>query len=332
MATALNTMSKMMTNDTLTAVPGIRVGHYTDLDGVTGCTVALCAPMTVGAVDVRGGAPGTRETDLLQAHNLVEEVSAVVLSGGSAFGLATADGVMRWHVARGLGYQSRSGAIVPIVPAAILFDLNIGQAEVVPDASAGYAACEAATDEPVDMGCVGAGTGARVAAIRGNARASKGGIGSAAVSLPNGLTIAALMAVNAVGNVIAEDGKILAGLRAPDGDGFVSVLDELSLLAREASGAENTVIGIVATNGTLNKPQAQKVAQMAHDGIARAVNPAHTMFDGDTIFSLATGELPADPTLVGAYAAEMVAKSIRRAVRSATSLGGVKAIADECSQ
>ena len=310
---APSTTWKMTKNDTLTSVPGIRVGHYTDLEGATGCTVVLCPPGTVGAVDVRGGAPGTRETDLLQAHNLVEEVSAVVLSGGSAFGLATADGVMRWHVERGLGYQSRSGAIVPIVPAAILFDLTIGQPGFRPGADAGYQACEAASGNRVAMGCVGAGTGARVAAIRGNERASKGGIGSASVIMPNGLTVGAIMAVNSVGNVIGED---------------VSVLDEMALLATATSGTENTVIGAVATNGQLTKAQAQKVAQMAHDGIARAVNPAHTMFDGDTLFALATGEIPADPTLVGAYAAEMVAKAIRRAVRQATALAGVRAIAD----
>ena len=316
----------MTTNDTLTKIPGIKVGHYTDLESATGCTVTLCPPGTVGAVDVRGGAPGTRETDLLQAHNLVEEVSAVVLSGGSAFGLATADGAMRWHVERGLGYQSRSGVVVPIVPAAILFDLTIGKTGITPGADEGYLACEAATAEPVSMGCVGAGTGARIGAIRGNERASKGGIGSAAVALPNGLIVGALMAVNSVGNVIGEDGKILAGLRSIEGDGFVSLLDEMALMAVEATARENTVIGIVATNGKLTKAQAQKVAQMSHDGIARAVNPAHTMFDGDTIFALATGNVPADTTLVGAYAAEMVAQAIRMAVLRATTLAGVHAI------
>ncbi len=318
-----------MRNDTLTSITGIRVGHVTDVEGATGCTVVLCPPGTVGAVDVRGGAPGTRETDLLQAHNLVEEVTALALSGGSAFGLATADGVMRWHVERGLGYRSRSGAIVPIVPAAILFDLNIGAPGRLPDADAGYQACEAASNEPVAMGCVGAGTGARVAAIRGNQRASKGGIGSAAVVLPNRLIVAALMAVNPVGNVIGENGEILAGLRHASGKGFVSTLDAMASMAAEAGSAENTVIGVVATNGKLSKTQAQKVAQMAHDGIARAVNPAHTMFDGDTIFALATGDIPADTSIVGACAAEMVAKAIRRAVRRATTLAGVRAIADD---
>lgn len=321
----------MTANDTLTAVPGIKVGHYTDLDAITGCTVVRCPPETAGAVDVRGGAPGTRETDLLQAHNLVEEVTAVVLSGGSAFGLASADGVVRWHVERGLGYQSRSGVVVPIVPAAILFDLTIGTAQVHPGPEAGYAACEAATSAPVAMGSVGAGAGARVAAIRGNARASKGGIGSAAIALPNGLVVAALMAVNAVGNVIDKNGQVIAGLRATDEPGFVSVLDTMVDLMNEpspVSASENTVIGVVASNGALNKAQATKVAQMAQDGVARAVNPAHTMYDGDTIFALATGEVAADPTIVGAYSAEMVALAIRRAVRTATSLGGVRAASE----
>ena len=320
-----------MLNDTLTAVPGIKVGHFSDLDAITGCTVVRCPPGTIGAVDVRGGAPGTRETDLLQAQNLVEEVTAIALSGGSAFGLATADGVMRWHVERGLGYQSRSGVVVPIVPAAILFDLTIGDPQVRPGADAGYQACNAARAEPVSMGSIGAGTGARVAAIRGNERASKGGLGSAAIALPNGLIVAAMMAVNAVGNVIDVDGRIIAGLRSAAGAGFDSVLETMVDLMRDASAIdanESTVIGVVASNGALNKAQATKVAQMAHDGIARSVNPAHTLFDGDTIFALATGELAADATVVGAYAAEAVAKAIRRAVLSATSLGGVRAVSD----
>lgn len=322
---------KMTMNNSLTAVPGIKVGHYTDLDAITGCTVVRCPPQTVGAVDVRGGAPGTRETDLLQAHNLVAEVTAVALSGGSAFGLATADGVMRWHVERGLGYQSRSGVVVPIVPAAIVFDLTIGDPQVRPDAAAGYQACEAATAEPVRIGSVGAGTGARIAAILGNERASKGGLGSSAIALANGLIVGALMAVNAVGNVISDDGRIIAGLRAADGRGFSSVLETMAGLMNGAPAPpanESTVIGVVATNAKLGKAEATKVAQMAHDGVARAVNPAHTMFDGDTIFALATGEIAADPTVIGAYAAEAVADAIRRAAISATSLGGVRAVSD----
>jgi len=322
-------MSKTTTNNnTLTRVAGIKVGHYTDAIAATGCTVVLCPPKTVGAVDVRGGAPGTRETDLLQAHNLVAEVTAVVLSGGSAFGLSSADGVMRWHIERGLGYQSRSGLTVPIVPAAILFDLGLGRQDVFPDSDAGYQACQNAGTGVVELGSVGAGIGARVGAIAGNERASKGGIGSAAIALGNGLVVAALMAVNAVGNVYDERGEILAGLRSSDGAGFDSVLEAIAAASSDGPANESTVIGVIATNGALNKTGAQKVAQMAHDGIARAVNPAHTMYDGDTIFALATGQVPADTSLVGAYAAEAVASAIRDAVRRATSLGGVRAIAD----
>ena len=315
-----------MSNNTLTCIPGFKVGHETNLADATGCTVILCPPGTVGAVDVRGGAPGTRETDLLQAHNLVREVTAVLLSGGSAFGLAAADGVMRWHVERGLGYRSRAGSIVPIVPAAILYDLGIGSGDVYPDAGAGYRACQNAHSAAVSSGSVGAGTGARVGALLGNDRASKGGIGSAARDLPSGLTVAALMAVNALGNVIGADGEILAGLRAHDGSGFVSALDALAHLADGAAPDDNTVIGAVATNARLDKAGAQKMAQMAQDGIARAVNPAHTMYDGDTIFALAAGPVVADASLVGALAAEAVADAIREAVRSATSLAGVRAI------
>ena len=319
------------TNDTLTRVPGIRVGHYTDLAAATGCTVVLCPPGTVGSVDVRGGAPGTRETDALQAHNLVQEVTAIVLSGGSAFGLASADGVMRWHAERGIGYQSRGGAVVPIVPAAILYDLGVGSGDAYPDAESGYQACESAHDGPVESGSVGAGAGARVGAIMGNARASKGGLGSAAIATQGGVVVAALMAVNALGNVIDRDGEILAGLRSAKGEGFDSIVDALAALtvadSSEAASA-NTVIGVVATNARLNKVETQKVAQMAHDGIARAVNPAHTMYDGDTIFALATGEIQSEPSLIGALAAEAVVAAIRDAVRSATTLAGIRAISE----
>ena len=322
----------MTTNNSVTLVPGLQVGHYTDGAAATGCSVVLCPPGTVGAVDVRGGAPGTRETDALAAHNLVQEVTAVVLSGGSAFGLASADGVMRWHVERGLGYRSRAGAVVPIVPAAILYDLGVGSSDIYPDSSAGYQACESASAEAVESGCVGAGTGARVGAIKGNKRASKGGLGSSATILPGGIVVAALMAVNALGNVLDERGQILAGLRSESGRAFESILETLAAESGEpaqVAANENTVIGLVATNAKLNKVQAQKVAQMAHDGIARAVNPAHTMYDGDTIFAVATGMIEAAPSLIGAYAAEMVAAAIRDAVRSATSLAGIRAIADD---
>jgi L-aminopeptidase/D-esterase-like protein len=244
--------------------------------------------------------------------------------------LATADGVMRWHDERQIGYTSGTGLVVPIVSAAILFDLLVGKG-TRPTADMGYQACENATDEPVEQGCVGAGTGARIGAMLGNERASKGGIGSAAIELDNGLVIAALMAVNAVGDVIDENGDILAGVRTESDDGFMGMLNVMTDLLPAGlplNERENTVIGVVATNAKLTKSHTHKVSQMAHDGIARAVNPSHTMFDGDTIFALATGDVPANVTVVGAYAAEVVAQAIRNGVRQATSLGGVRAIRD----
>ncbi len=321
-----------MTNNTLTCISGIRVGHVTDSIGATGCTVILCPPKTVGSVDVRGGAPGTRETDLLQPHNHVEEVTAIVLSGGSAFGLGAADGVMQWLDERQIGYKSGTGFIVPIVSSAILFDLAVGEIGIRPTAEMGYQACENATHDIVSQGSVGAGTGARIGAMLGNERASKGGIGCASIELDNGLIISALMAVNAVGDVIDEKGDILAGLRTEDDNGFEGMLNAMTAMLNssqsEPDARENTVIGVVATNAKLTKSHVHKVAQMSHDGIARAVNPAHTMFDGDTMFALATGEISAPPTLVGAYAAEVVAQAIRNGVRHATTLGGVRAIRD----
>lgn len=322
-------------NQTLTDVPGILVGHYTHLEAATGCTVIICPDGTVGGVDQRGGAPGTRETDLLRPMHLVETVSAVVLAGGSAYGLAAADGVMRYLEDHQLGYRSRAGYLVPIVPAVILFDLAIGQAHVRPDAAMGYAACEAASSAPVPQGTVGAGTGCRVGAMRGNEHATKGGIGSASVDLGDGLVVAALMAVNAVGDVVEDDGTIIAAMReTPDSNTFISMMTMMKAMARmvempaPASPESNTVIGVVATNARLTKEETNKVAQMAHDGLARAVRPAHTMFDGDTIFALATGEIPANVTAVGAYAAEVVAEAIRNGIHAATSLAGVRALKD----
>ena len=314
-------------NDTLTRVPGIKVGHWTNLDAATGCTVILCPPETVGGVDQRGGAPGTRETDLLRPMHLVSHVNAVMLAGGSAFGLAAADGVMRYCEENGIGFPSANGTLVPIVPAAILYDLAIGRADVRPDAAAGYAACEAASDAPVEQGSVGAGTGCRIGGMMGNAQSTKGGIGSAAVELGGGLVVSALIAVNALGDVLAEDGAVLAGLRqSPESNIFPGTLEMMTAFMQAASGSGNTVIGVVATNARLNKEQVNKVAQMAHDGLARSVRPAHTMFDGDTLFALATGAVDADANLVGAYAAEVTAAAIRAAVRHATSLHDVRAL------
>ncbi len=315
-----------MTNNTLTAISGFRVGHVTHLEGATGCTVILPPEGTIGGVDVRGGGPGTRETDLLNPVNHVEQVHAIVLAGGSAFGLAAADGVMQYLAENGIGYKSIPGFTIPIVPAAILFDLNLGAPDVRPDAAMGYEACSAATDEPVQQGTVGAGTGATVGKLLGMEFATKGGLGSAAIDLGDDLIVAALAAVNAVGDVIAEDGSILAGVRQPpDGKGFMGALNAFKQYVQMGVNGDNTVIGVVATNARLSKAHVTKVAQMAHDGLARAINPAHTMHDGDTIFALATGEIPANPSVIGAFAAEAFAMAIRNGVRHAQSLAGVRA-------
>lgn len=315
-----------MPNDTLTAIEGIRVGQVTDREHVTGCTVVLCPEGTVGGVDQRGGAPGTRETDLLHPMHLVNQVNAVVLSGGSAFGLATADGVMRYLAEQGIGWPTRVGP-VPIVPAAILFDLTLGDS-FKPDSAMGYQACLNASTAPVEQGSVGAGTGCRVGGMMGNELATKGGLGSACIDLGDGLLVAALFAVNAVGDVLNEDGSILGGLR--DGaEGFADSMNLMRSMARmvePAPSRENTVIGVVATNAHLTKEEVNKVAQMAHDGLARAVRPAHTLFDGDTIFALATGHFPANVNAIGAFAAEVTAQAIRNGVQYAASLGGVRAV------
>lgn len=312
----------------ITAVPGIRVGHATDEEGITGCTVVLCEEGAVVGVDQRGGAPGTRETDLARPMHLVREAHAVVLAGGSAFGLAAADGVMRWLAARGVGYDAR-GVRVPIVPAAILFDLAIGDARAYPDAAMGWQACEAAQAGQVEEGSVGAGTGATVGKVLGMAGAMKAGVGTAAIDLGGGVIVGALVVVNALGDVVdPRTGRILAGARGADGR-FVDTLEALRNQGAASVGAtESTVIGVVATTARLDKEGACKVAQMAQDGLARAVRPAHTMYDGDTLFALATGAAVADVNVVGAYAAEVVAQAIVRAVRRARGRGGIAGLAD----
>lgn len=318
-----------MMNSTLTDILGIRVGHMTDRDAVTGCTVILCPPGTIGGVDQRGGAPGTRETDLLRPMHLVEHVHAILLAGGSAYGLAAADGVMHYLEERNIGYPAMPGIIVPIVPAAILFDLAIGRSDVRPDAEMGYEACEVATEQLVEQGSVGAGTGCRIGTLMGNEYATKGGIGSACIDLGNGLKIAALVAVNPIGDVLDEQGNILAGVRQqPESDNFIGALNlyRTRVEATQPIARGNTIIGVIATNAVLTKEQANHLAQMAQDGIAQTIRPAHTLFDGDTLFGLATGTVRVDVNVVFAFAAEVVAQAIRNAVRTATSLGGVKAI------
>jgi L-aminopeptidase/D-esterase-like protein len=305
----------------ITDVPGIRVGHATNAEAMTGCTVVLCPKEgAVGGVDQRGGAPGTRETDLLRPMHMVERAHAVLLAGGSAFGLDAAGGVVRWLEERGIGFDARA-ARVPIVPAAILFDLDVGDASIRPDAAMGYAACEAATGGVVAEGSVGAGTGCTVGKVLGPGQASKAGLGTASADLGGGLVVGALVAVNAFGDVVdPRSGEILAGARAPIGGGFADTLATMKGLVGKTvlrfAGGSHTVIGVVATNARLSKEGANKVAQMAHDGLARTIRPAHTMFDGDTLFALATGQKKADANLIGGYAAEVVAEAILRAVRA----------------
>lgn len=311
-----------MRHSAITDVPGIRVGHATNAEAMTGCTVVLCPPEgAMGGVDQRGGAPGTRETDLLRPMHLVEHVHAVMLAGGSAFGLDAASGAVRWLEERAIGFDARV-ARVPIVPAAILFDLDVGRADVRPDAAMGYAACQAAGDGPVAEGRVGVGTGCTVGKVLGAGSASPSGVGTASVDLGGGLVVGSLVAVNAFGDVVdPRTGQILAGVRTRNGGGWADALATMKGLVGKTvlrfAGRGHTVIGVVATNARLTKEGANKVAQMAHDGLARAVRPAHTMFDGDTLFALATGEKRGDVNLVGAYAAEAVAEAIVRAVRAA---------------
>ncbi len=311
-------------HDDITDIPGIRVGHDTNVEAGTGCTVILCDPPAIGGVDVRGSAPATRETDLLRPMNLVEEVNAVLLTGGSAYGLDAASGVMRYLEEHGIGYDV-GVARVPIVPAAAIYDLAFGSASIRPDAAAGYRACENATAEPVMQGNAGAGTGATVGKMAGPSFMMKGGLGSASTQLSDGTLVGTLVVVNAIGDVIdPQTQQIVAGARHPTGQGFLT-----------SNSFGNTTIAVVATTASLSKEQVNKVAQMAHDGIAQAVLPAHTMFDGDVIFALALGPksqiitnstiAASQASMIGAAAAIALARAIVKAVRHAAELLGVPA-------
>jgi len=309
----------------LTDVRGLSVGHFTDARRPTGCTVVLTPQGAVAGVDVRGASPGTRETDLLSPLNAVEHVHAILLSGGSAFGLDAAGGVMRWLEENNVGVEV-GPARIPIVPAAILFDLFTGDASIRPDATSGYAACTNAANTPEAQGNVGAGAGAVVGKLFGIARAMKGGIGSASVRV-NGVTVAALVAVNAVGDVVdPRSGAVVAGARSADGLSMVgttqAILNGESLQHLLPGGA--TSIGVVATDAVISKVQANKIAQMAHDGLARSINPVHTLTDGDTLFALGTGAsgLEVHTTVLGTLAAEVVARAVLNAVRAAKGISG----------
>ena len=308
----------MLHPGTLTDIEGIKVGHYTDQTARTGCTVVLCEGGFIAGVDVRGAAPGTRETDLLSGYHLVEKINALVLSGGSAFGLAAADGVMEYLSARGVGFDS-GAAPVPIVPAAVLFDLGVGDALTRPDKKSGMAACEAASAAPVAQGAVGAGTGATVGKLLGMESSQRGGIGSATVELPGGLKVSALIAVNALGDVVDhETGEILAGL-CQGGKHQNTVKTMLKTPGSPQPGG-NTTIGVVATNAALPREETHRLATMGHDGYAMAIRPVHTPFDGDTVFGLSSGKVklsgPAELAVLFAAAAEAVALAIENAVRA----------------
>lgn len=319
----------MNLKNAITDIPGLRVGHAQDDEALTGCTVILFEKGATGGVDQRGGAPGTRETDAMHPMHLVSQVHGVVLSGGSAFGLDSATGVVRYLEEKNVGFDVRV-AKVPIVPAAILFDLGLGKSKVRPDAAMGYQACLNASTDPPAEGNVGAGTGATVGKILGLGQAMKSGIGTASLEIGNKVIVGAIAAVNTFGDVVdPNSGQILAGARtlqkgptkiSTEGY-FADTLQVMrSLVGRTVLGfssRENTVIGVVATNARLDKEQVNKVAQMAQDGLARCIRPAHTMLDGDTIFALATGERNADVNIVGAFGAEVFSQAILRAVRAA---------------
>src|SRR5512143_2771256 len=307
----------------ITDVQGLRVGHHTDPRRPTGCTVVLCEHGAVCGVDVRGAAPGTRETDLLAPGNLVDRVHALVLAGGSAFGLDAAGGVMRWLDEHGHGFTV-GPARVPIVPAAVLFDLWLGDARIRPDADAGYAACEAASREPPAQGSIGAGAGATVGKVFGIAHAMKGGIGTAGLEV-QGVHIAALVAVNAAGDVVdPTTARVVAGSRQIDGRTPRRITDALArgLMPPDILAGAATTIGIVATDAALDKAQCARLATVSHDGLARSIDPVHTASDGDTMFALATGAgrgaLPL--TVLGALAAEVTQRAVLNAVRAATGL------------
>ncbi|MGO0061369.1 P1 family peptidase [Brevibacillus fluminis] len=318
----------MTLTGTIVDVKGIKVGQVQNVEALTGCTVLLMEEGAVCGVDVRGSAPGTRETDLLDPSNLVEQVHAIVLTGGSAFGLDSASGVMKYLEERGIGLDT-GFATVPIVPAACLFDLPLGDPKVRPDQEMGYLAASIASVDKVEQGNVGAGTGASVGKMCGFAHAMKGGLGSVARVYPNGLVIGAIVAVNAVGEVRdMHTGEVLAGaldesgkfrniLTSVMGDGFTPI----------PSGT-NTTIGVVASNARLTKAQAKKVAQMSHNGLARTIYPVHTMYDGDTIFAVGTGEIEASVDLIGTLSADVLAEAVMEAIKHAEGAGGLPSYRD----
>lgn len=319
----------------LTDVEGIKVGHFTDKRRPTGCTVILCEGGAFTGVDVAGGAPGTREIALLNPIENVQRAYAVVLSGGSAFGLDAATGVMRYLDEKGIGYNVGKAGVVPIVPSAILFDLEIGNPKIRPTAESGYEACQVATTEPVAEGNIGAGAGATVGKLFGMTHAMKAGLGSASIHVgDSGVVVGAIVAVNGVGDVYnPENGEIIAGARLPDNKGFIDSMSRIRAgygIRPRPRRDTNTTIGVVATNATLTKTQMSKVAEMAHDGLARTINPVHTPWDGDSIFAMATAKLkgPVNYGMIGALAADAMAMAVLRATVNASGIPGIPSYRD----
>lgn len=310
----------------ITDVPGVKLGHAQDMTALTGCSVVICEAGAIGGVDQRGGAPGTRETDLLRPMHLVEKVHAVMLAGGSAFGLDAASGVMKYLEERKIGFDVRV-AHVPIVPAAILFDLEVGDAAIRPDAAMGYRACQAASSSESAQGNIGAGAGASVGKLFGIRRAMKGGIGTASMEIGNGVIVGALVAVNAYGDILdPRTNQLIAGARDSK-SGLTNTMETMRTFKGRSilqfATPHNTVIGVIATNAKLSKEQVNKVAQVGHNGLAQTIRPAHSMLDGDTLFALSTNQRKTDVNIVSAYAAEVVARAIINAIYFADPAGGL---------
>jgi L-aminopeptidase/D-esterase-like protein len=304
-----------------TAVEGFKVGHYTDNKSLTGCTVVLCPPKTRASCEVRGSSPGSRELALLAPEKKMDEIHAILLTGGSAFGLAAADGVMKWLAEHDIGYAT-PWAKVPVVPSAVVFDLNVGKSEVRPDAEAGYQACRNASSANVDEGNVGAGTGTTVGKWRGLEFCMKGGIGSTSTMVGD-LVVGCLVVVNAVGDVVNESGKIIAGARSHEGY-FFGETDRFRTFVRgKVFEKTNTTLAVVATNAEFSKTELFRISQRMHDGLARAITPVHTSFDGDVSFALSWGSVQADLDFVSEIAASITAEAIRRAVLAAKSVHGI---------
>ena len=325
----MNKESSKDLKDAITDVTGVKVGHSQDLKAGTGCTVIICEKGAVGGIDVRGGAPGTRETDLLNPINLVDKIHAIYLGGGSAFGLDGASGVMKYLEEKDIGFDVGLTK-VPIVSGAVLFDLAVGDYRVRPDAKMGYEACLNASDTELSQGNVGAGTGATVGKIFGGLRCMKSGLGTASFKSQE-LIVGAIVAVNCFGDVVdPESGEIIAGVLSEDKTEVVNTMSFLRNFPQKTKDnfSKNTTIGVIATNARLTKAGVTKVAMMAQDGYARTISPTHTMFDGDTIFCMATGEVEAGVNVVGAIAAEVMARAIIKAIKNTESLFKLKSYKD----